>query len=144
MMWKRMIIFVAAFVLLPWNLAHAVDHTKDTPADVQARLKEKKAVLLDVREQKEWDEGHIQGAVLLPLSKIEAGAELKEAIKDLKKDTIIYCHCRAGKRALSAAEKLMKQGYDVRPLKPGYEDLLKAGFEKASPEKASPAEKSGK
>lgn len=135
-MWTKKIIFVAAFILLPWKLTHAVDPTKDTPAEVQARIKEKKAVLLDVREQKEWDEGHIQGAVLLPLSKIEAGADLKEVIKDLKKDTIIYCHCKAGRRALSAAEKLMKQGYDVRALKPGYEDLLKAGFEKASPAKA--------
>ena len=33
--------------------------------------------------------------------------------------------------ALTAADLLKKQGYDVRPLKDGYKDLLKAGFPKA-------------
>ncbi len=131
---RRIVGMVAMLLLLlvADRAASAIDPTKDSTADVQLRLKEKKAILLDVREQKEWDEGHLKDAVLLPLSKIEAGADPKEVVKDLKKDTIIYCHCRAGRRALSAAEKLIKQGYDVRPLKPGYEELLKAGFEKAA------------
>jgi rhodanese-related sulfurtransferase len=47
------------------------------------------------------------------------------------KDKIIYCHCRSGRRCLTAADILKKQGYDVRPLKAGYEDLLKAGFPQA-------------
>ncbi|MBM4002351.1 MAG: rhodanese-like domain-containing protein [Planctomycetes bacterium] len=115
----------------------AVDHTKDPLAEVKQRVQEKKAILLDVREQKEWDEGHLKDAVLLPLSKIQSGTELKDAVKDLKKDTLIYCHCRAGRRALTAAEQLIKQGYDVRALKPGYEELLKAGFDKAGDSKNS-------
>ena len=45
------------------------------------------------------------------------------------KDKIVYCHCGSGVRCLKAADELKKLGYDVRPLKPGYKDLLKAGFE---------------
>jgi rhodanese-related sulfurtransferase len=113
------------------NMARAAEPTKDSVATVQKNLAEKKAVLLDVREQQEWDEGHLKDAQLAPLSKLQAGGDVKEFAKDLKKDTIIYCHCRAGRRALTAAELLQKAGYDVRPLKQGYEELLKAGLPKA-------------
>ncbi|MNC96941.1 hypothetical protein D3C83_144460 [compost metagenome] len=47
------------------------------------------------------------------------------------KGKIVYCHCGSGVRCLKAADELKKLGYDVRPLKPGYKDLLKAGFEPA-------------
>jgi len=113
------------------GVAHAADHTKDSIETVKTNLAEKKAVLLDVREQQEWDEGHLKDAQLAPLSKLEAGMDVKAFAKDLKKDTIVYCHCRAGRRALSAADVLQKAGYDVRPLKQGYEELLKAGLPKA-------------
>ena len=45
--------------------------------------------------------------------------------------TVVYLHCAAGGRCLVAAEVLKKQGYDVRPLKAGYDSLVKEGFEKA-------------
>lgn len=108
----------------------AVEHTKDTPDTVKKALADKKAVLLDVRERAEWDEGHLQGAQLLPLSKLK-GDDIKALLKDLPKDKPIYAHCKAGGRCLQAAEILIKQGYDVRPLKQGYADLLEAGFSKA-------------
>lgn len=113
--------------LLP-GLAAGADFTKDTPADVKKALEAKKAVLLDVREQSEWDDGHLKDAMLLPLSKLKK-ADAKDL--DLPKDKAIYCHCRAGSRALQAAELLQKLGYEVRALKPGYKDLLDAGFPKA-------------
>ena len=108
----------------------AVEHTKDTPDTVKKALADKKAVLLDVREQAEWNAGHLQGAQLLPLSKLK-GDDIKALLKDLPKDKPIYAHCKAGGRCLQAAEILIKQGYDVRPLKQGYADLLEAGFSKA-------------
>jgi rhodanese-related sulfurtransferase len=110
--------------------ALAADHTKDTPEMVKKALADKKAVLLDVREQSEWDAGHLQGAQLLPLSKLK-GDDITTLLKDLPKDKPIYAHCRSGGRCLTAADILIKQGYDVRPLKQGYQDLLEAGFPKA-------------
>jgi rhodanese-related sulfurtransferase len=107
-------------------------HTKDSPETVKKALADNKAVLLDVREAREWGEGHLRDARLLPLSKLRNAEEIKELLKDLPKDKPIYCHCQAGRRCLQAAEILKKQGYDVRPLKEGYPDLLEAGFPKAA------------
>jgi rhodanese-related sulfurtransferase len=45
------------------------------------------------------------------------------------KDKIVYTYCAVGYRSLRAAKILKKYGYDVRPLKPGYEELSKSGFE---------------
>ena len=90
-----------------------------------------KAVLLDVREKAEWDTGHLKDARLLPLSELEGGIKPDDLARKLPRGKVVYCHCAAGGRSLDAADLLKKLGYDVRPLKPGYKDLLKAGFEAA-------------
>ena len=70
--------------------------------------------------------------MLVPLSKLKEESESKDFVEQLAPilppDKIIYCHCQAGGRALVATSILQKMGYDVRPLKAGYADLLKAGF----------------
>ena len=48
---------------------------------------------------------------------------------ELDKNKVIYTHCGGGGRALTCGEILKQQGFDVRPLKPGYKQLIKAGFE---------------
>jgi rhodanese-related sulfurtransferase len=106
-------------------------HTGDSLDVVQQRMADGEAVLVDVREQSEWDEGHVAGAVLIPISEIRAGIDAEALAARLPKDKIIYTHCRAGRRAASACALLDDFGYDVRALKPGYEELIEAGFEKA-------------
>jgi phage shock protein E len=103
------------------------EHTKDSLETVKKALAAKKAVLVDVREKPEWDRGHLRDATLVPLS------GLKDETKViLPKDKAIYLHCASGVRCVQAAEILRKQGYDARPLKAGYKDLLKEGFPKAA------------
>ena len=64
-------------------------------------------ILLDVRTQEEFDQGHIPGAVLIPDYEIEARAE-----KELTdKDQLILVYCRSGRRSKLAAEALVKLGY---------------------------------
>lgn len=106
-------------------------HTTDDLSKVKDSLKEKKAVLLDVREQSEWQAGHLQQAQLLPLSVIRQGRLSEEQRKLLPKDRPIYCHCRSGARVLVVSRLLREKGYDIRPLRSGYADLVKAGFAKA-------------
>ena len=115
--------------------ARAADHTKDTPEEVKKAIANGKAVLLDVREKSEWDDGHLKDAKLLPLSVLKDGAKAEYVARVVPKDKIVYLHCGSGVRSLKAADELKKLGYDVRPLKPGYKDLLKAGFEPAEPPK---------
>jgi len=121
---------LAALILAP-SSAFAAEHTSDSPATVKRGLTEQKAVLVDVREKKEWEAGHLQDAQLLSLSALERGFEQGDVRRVLPKDKVIYLHCASGRRCLKAADILKKQGYDVRPLKPGYADLLKAGFSSA-------------
>jgi rhodanese-related sulfurtransferase len=109
-----------------------LEHTKDSLETVKKNVAEGKAVIVDVREPNEWKEGHLAGAILMPQSKLKVESELAELVKKLDKGKIVYTHCRAGRRALACGEILKKQGFDVRPLKPGYEELIQAGFEKAT------------
>lgn len=131
----RAIGFATGFLLLSASLSavaqEPLEHSKDSLATVKESLKSGKAILLDVREQKEWDAGHLQAAQLVPQSKLKMEKGLDELLKTLPKDKVIYTHCRAGTRALACGEILKKHGFDVRPLKAGYEDLVEAGFEKA-------------
>ena len=65
-------------------------------------------VILDVREQDEFDSGHIPGAVLLPVGTItedSAAAVIPEA------DTTVLVYCRSGNRSKTASDALVKLGY---------------------------------
>ena len=106
----------------------SAEHTKDSLDTVKRAVAEKKAVLVDVREQEEWEQGHVVGAKLLPLSLLEKGVKAEDLARVIPKGTVVYCHCLAGGRCLEAAKILAPLGYDVRALKPGYPQLEKAGF----------------
>jgi rhodanese-related sulfurtransferase len=111
--------------------AWAADHTTDSLETVMKRVGDGKAVLVDVREADEWKDGHLKDARHLALSDIKAGVPADKLKEKLPPGSVVYLHCASGKRCLAAADLLKKQGYDVRPLKDGYNGLLKAGFEKA-------------
>ena len=64
-------------------------------------------IILDTREQDEFDSGHIPGAILIPYTEIENKAE--EMLPD--KDKLILVYCRSGRRSKIAAESLSKLGY---------------------------------
>lgn len=138
--WKQWLSGILFLLSAPAVLLSA-EHTKDTLEEVQKRIAEEKAILVDVREQKEWDEGHVAGAVLAPLSELQkrtGDAKYEEELLErLPKERTVYCHCRAGRRALLAVPLLEKMGYEVRALKPGFDELIKAGFKKAEPAPAA-------
>ena len=64
-------------------------------------------IILDTREQDEFDSGHIPGAILISYTEIENKAE--EMIPD--KNKLILVYCRSGRRSKIAAESLAKLGY---------------------------------
>lgn len=122
-------------ILAAHAAAEAPKHTTDGLDKVKERVEAKKAVLVDVREKREWDKGHVEGAVFLPLSQLTAwerdgiGAEEKAKLAELlSRGPTVYLHCAAGGRSLVAGEVLGKLGFQTRPLKPGYRELIEAGF----------------
>lgn len=116
-----------------------IEFTKDTLEVVKANVAKKKAVLVDVRSQEEWNKGHIEGAIFLPVDSLRKDVDPKMLAKTLPKDKLLYTFCVVGMRAKAAATKLEKYGYTVRALKPGYDDLVKAGFKKGKDEKSERA-----
>ena len=78
-----------------------------TAEEAKVRMEENPdAVLLDVRTQAEFDEGHIPGAVCLPNEFIAADMPFPFA-----KDTELLLYCRSGHRSAEAAEKLRDLGF---------------------------------
>lgn len=65
-------------------------------------------IILDVREQNEYDSGHIPGAVLLPVGTIdeETAAEVIP-----EKDSTVLVYCRSGNRSKTASSALAELGY---------------------------------
>ena len=111
--------------------AYAADHTTDSLDTVKKSVADGKAVLVDVREESEWKDGHLKDAKHLALSDLKAGVPADALKKVIPTGSVAYLHCASGRRSLAAADLLKKQGYDVRPLKEGFEILVKEGFEKA-------------
>ena len=124
-------IAAARVFLFGWSGVEAADHTKDSLETVKQHIADNKAVLVDVRELEEWNAGHIEGAVFAPLTKLADNQEAPGVKKQLPKDKILYFHCKSGGRCRIAADLLKKDGFDIRPLKPGYKELVEAGFKKA-------------
>ncbi len=127
-----------------WLLA-AEGNTTDTLAQVGDNLNKRKAVLVDVREEQEWKQGYIDGSLHIPLSMLSLAVsdkqkEVNEAAlkglgevleKMLPKKAIIYTYCASGVRSIEAGKILSQLGYEVRPLKPGYKELVEAGYPRA-------------
>ena len=65
-------------------------------------------VILDVREQHEYDSGHIPGAVLLPVGTITE--DTAAAVID-ELDTVVLVYCRSGNRSKTASQALVDLGY---------------------------------
>lgn len=65
------------------------------------------AILLDVREDDEWQLGHAPGAVHIPLSDIPA------RIDELDPDAQLYVVCRQGGRSLEAVKYLNRIGFEA-------------------------------
>lgn len=76
--------------------------------ELQQKLNDKAPiVLLDVRTQEEFDNGHIPGALLLPYDEIDQKAA--QLLPEKEKEIIIYC--RSGRRSAIAKDSLEALGY---------------------------------
>ena len=72
-----------------------------------AQSSHKGVMIVDVREQDEFDQAHLENAILVPLSTVSA-----EKINELNPtNKTILIHCRSGKRSKVAANVLLSQGY---------------------------------
>lgn len=66
-------------------------------------------IILDVRTEEEYAEGHIPGAICIPNESIGTLADVEEKLPDLEQMILVYC--RSGNRSKQASEKLADMGY---------------------------------
>lgn len=102
-----MLLFAILLVLSACGSKSDTDYTTVDIDEVQ-QLQNDGLIILDVREIDEFEEGHIMGAISLPLSK------LKEGNRDgLDKDQSYVVICRSGSRSKEASTILTKDSFDV-------------------------------
>lgn len=98
----RDIVNLAALVAL--NVLHGVFKQVHV-SDVRG-LVESGACIIDVRTPEEFDEGHLKGAVNIPLG------ELRQRTSEIPKDRPVYLHCRTSQRSYNAIMALKGRGFD--------------------------------
>ena len=78
---------------------------KQVNVDKVRELVEEEAYIIDVRERMEYENGHIKGAINIPLS------ELRDRVNEIPKDRPVYLHCRTGQRSYNAVLALQNLGF---------------------------------
>ena len=108
---KRIVILLSSLLLL---LTGCGGNTSDSSYEqiTQEAAKEmmdtQEVIILDVREQDEYDSGHIPSAVLLPVGMIDEDTAAKVIPE---KDSTVLVYCRSGNRSKTASAALADLGY---------------------------------
>lgn len=103
------------------------------PITSYTELKEKKILLLDVREKNEIKEGMIKGALWIPLSDLNSNhTKTITRLKELLKNKELHVYCRSGKRAKNFLSDIKSEG--IKGFNAGgYSDLVTQGFPSEKP-----------
>ena len=110
---KRVLLLILAVVMMLSGCASAnsspsASYTQITQEEAKEMMKKDDGhIIIDVRRQDEYDEGHIPGAVLIPNESITD--KQPEELPEL--DQIILVYCRSGRRSKEASQKLADIGY---------------------------------
>lgn len=109
---KRMIPAILAILLLFTGCGGTTveenTYQQITQEEAKEMMDTQDVIILDVREQSEYDESHIPGAVLLPVGTIDedtAAAVIPEL------DCVVLVYCRSGNRSKTASAALAELGY---------------------------------
>lgn len=107
---KRIIPFLLSILLLTGCSGGASDGSYEQITQEKAKemMDTQEVIILDVREQSEYDSGHTPGAVLLPVGSID---EETAAAVIPEKDSTVLVYCRSGNRSKTASSTLAGLGY---------------------------------
>jgi rhodanese-related sulfurtransferase len=120
---KTLLILLSALILIS-SSAFAADYKNLNVEQFEKMRAEKTNVVLDVRTKKEYDAGHIPGAVLIDFN----APDFEKKIATLDKNKTYLVHCASGGRSAKAAAKISALNVkSVYNLEGGYRAWEKAG-----------------
>ena len=108
---KRILALIFAMLLVLTGCGETTaenSYQQITQEEAKEMMDTQEAIVLDVREQHEYESGHILGAVLLPVGTITedtAAAVIPEP------DSVVLVYCRSGNRSKTASQALADLGY---------------------------------
>ena len=107
---KRIIPFLLALFLLTGCGGNSADgsYQQITQEEAKEMMDSQEVIILDVREQDEYDSGHISRAALLPVGTSD---ETTAAEVIPEKDSTVLVYCRSGNRSKTASSTLADLGY---------------------------------
>jgi rhodanese-related sulfurtransferase len=90
--------------------------TQYTVREVAEKIAANRGImLLDVRSEKEWRQGHIKSAHHIPLHELSR----RSSELDKHKNREIVCYCQTGNRSIAAAARLKRLGFSTASMKGG-------------------------
>lgn len=92
------------------------------PADAARRLSDGELALVDVRDHDEWERGHVEGALHVPVEDLQSRA------RELPDDGPFAFICRTGKRSQMAADASARSGREAGNVSGGMEAWEQAGL----------------
>lgn len=82
-------------------------YTQITQKEAKEMMDNGNVIVLDVREEDEYKQGHIENSILVPLSVLDS--KIEEVITD--KDATVLVYCRSGNRSKQASTIMSMKGY---------------------------------
>lgn len=124
---KKVFFSLLAVMGLSTTVGHAENHIVVlTPQEfIHQAEDDSAAVILDVRTQEEFAEGHLAGAKQLDFLDTTT---FEKGMKELCKDNTYYIYCRSGRRSHGACEKMKAQGFKVLDMEGGFLNWVKQGL----------------
>ena len=105
---KLLLLFIVLLVLCGCKNQQVAEVKNVTCTEKQEILKDKSAVLIDVRSKEEFDESHLKNAINIVYDQIVEGLDIYGTI-DFNTPIVVYC--KSGARSSAAAKALLKAGY---------------------------------
>jgi len=128
-MWKTILTIASILIIgiIMFNMFTKQSNGIDISIDeFKEKFQEEQGVVIDVRTQEEYEEGHlVKTDKLLDFT----NGEFQNSLSDMDKDKTYYLYCRTGNRSGQAARIMKSQGFENVYNVGGFEDLANAGFE---------------